>query len=452
MIEKLYDLVKNKRKKELREMLQEENPVDIADAIEKMLDSGDITTEELLLVYRILPKETAADTFVEMSPDTQELLIKGFSDKELKEVIDDLFLDDTVDIIEEMPANVVKRILSNVNSETRASINQLLNYPEDTAGTIMTIEFIDLRKTMTVADAFARIKKTGLDKETVYTCYVIDRNRKLEGLVSVKDLLLAEPEQTIEEIMEENVISINTFDDKEEVAMQFGKYDFMAMPVVDRENRLVGIVTFDDAIDVMQEEYSEDIEKMAAITPTDKPYLKMTVFEIWKARIPWLLLLMVSATFTSMIIKNYEHALAIQVALTAFIPMLMDTAGNSGSQSSVTVIRGISLGEISFGDLARVIWKEIRVAVISGATLMVAVFLKLLLLDRVGVMVAIVVAVTMLCTVIIAKLVGCMMPILSKRLGFDPAVMAAPFITTVVDAVSLIVYFQVASMLLHIVR
>jgi magnesium transporter len=452
MTQKILELLKEKKMKQLRSMLEEENSVDIAAAIEDLMDDENLAKEELLLLYRILPKEIAADTFVEMSGDTQEILIKAFSDKELKEVIDDMFLDDTVDMIEEMPANVVKRILRNIDAETRLSINQLLNYPEDSAGTIMTIEFIDLKKSMTVAQAFTRIKKTGLDKETVYTCYVIDRNRKLQGLVSVKDLLLAELDELIGDIMQENVISINTFDDKEEVAMMFGKYDFMAMPVVDSENRLVGIVTFDDAMDVMQEEYTEDIEKMAAITPTDKPYLKMTAFEIWKARIPWLMLLMVSATFTSMIIKSYEHALAVQVVLTAFIPMLMDTAGNSGSQASVTIIRGISLGEINFSDWLEVVWKETRVAVICGFTLAAAVFLKLLLLDRVGAMISLVVSITMLITILVAKIVGCSLPVISKKLGFDPAVMSAPFITTIVDAISLVVYFQVASLLLGISR
>lgn len=450
MTEKILELLKEKKMKQLREMLENENPVDIAAAIETMLDEEEIAKEELLLLYRILPKEMAAETFVEMSGETQEILIKAFSDKELKEVIDDMYLDDTVDMIEEMPANVVKRILRNVDADTRKSINQLLNYPEDSAGTIMTIEYIDLKKNMTVAEAFARIKKTGLDKETVYTCYVTDRNRKLLGLVSVKDLLLADPDEVMGDIMEENVISVNTFDDKEEVAMMFGKYDFMAMPVVDSENRLVGIITFDDAMDVMQEEYTEDIEKMAAITPTDKPYLKMSTFEIWKARIPWLLLLMVSATFTSMIIRGYEDALAAQVALTAFIPMLMDTAGNSGSQSSVTIIRGISLGEIQFRDWLEVLWKEVRVSLLCGATLAIAVFAKVMLVDGVNAMVAAVVSITMLFTIVIAKIVGCSLPILSKKLGFDPAVMSAPFITTIVDAISLIIYFQVASMLLHI--
>lgn len=450
MTDRILDLLKNKKNKELREIMEEENPVDIAAAIEELMDSDNIAKDELLLLYRILPKESAAEAFVEMGNETQEILIKSFSDHELKEVIDDMFLDDTVDIIEEMPANVVKRILRNVDADTRKSINQLLNYPEDSAGTIMTIEYIDLKKSMTVAEAFARIKKTGLDKETVYTCYVTDKNRKLLGLVSVKDLLLAEPEDVIGEIMQENVISVNTTDDKEQVAMMFGKYDFMALPVVDSERRLVGIVTFDDAIDVLQDEYTEDIEKMAAIMPTEKPYLKQNVFEIWKARIPWLLLLMVSATFTSIIISSYEHALAAQVVLTAFIPMLMDTGGNSGSQASVTIIRSLSLGQVEFSDWFTIMWKETRVAALCGATLAVAVFAKLLLLDGVGVAVAFVVSITMLTTVMVAKFVGCSLPILSKKIGVDPAVMSAPFITTIVDAISLIIYFRIATMFLDI--
>jgi magnesium transporter len=448
--ERIAELLKEKRSKELKEALADENPVDIASAIERLMDGDDIATEELLLLYRILPKETAAEVFVEMSNETQEILIKAFSDRELREVINELFLDDTVDIIEEMPANVVKRILRNIGSETRKSINQLLNYPEDSAGTIMTIEYVDLKKSMTVAEAFARIKKTGVDKETIYTCYVTDRDRRLLGLVSVKDLLLAEPGDVIGEIMQENVISVTTTDDKEQVAMMFGRYDFMAMPVVDSERRLVGIVTFDDAMDVMQAEATEDIEKMAAITPTEKPYLKMGAFEIWKARVPWLLLLMVSAAFTSIIISSYEKALSAHLVLMAFVPMLMDTAGNSGGQSSVTVIRGLSLGEIEFRDWLEVLWKEVRVSLLCGLTLAVAVFGKVMLLDRVTVDVALAVSATMMVTIFLAKLVGCTLPILSKRIGFDPAVMSAPFITTIVDAVSLMIYFGFASAILDI--
>lgn len=447
---KILELLKAKRKKELRELLENENCADIAAEINEMVEDETITREELIVLFRILPKDIASDTFVEMSYEAQEILISGFDDSELKEVLDDLFLDDTVDIIEEMPANVVKRMLRNVDASTRKSINQLLNYPEDSAGSIMTIEYVDLKKAMTVKEAFSRIRRTGVDKETIYTCYVTDRNRKLLGLVSVKDLLLAQHEDVVGDIMEENVISVTTTDDQEMVTQMFGKYDFMALPVVDSEDRLVGIITVDDAIDVMQEEFTEDIEKMNAIMPTDKPYLKMSTFEIWKVRIPWLLLLMVSATFTGMIISSFENALAAQAALIAYIPMLMDTGGNSGSQASVTVIRGLSLGEIEYGDWFRVFWKEIRVSLLCGITLAAANFVKLLLLDRVGLMIALVVSLTLVCTIFFAKIVGCSLPILSKKLGFDPAVMSSPFITTIVDALSLIIYFQIAQLLLGI--
>lgn len=448
MTEKILELLKDKKKVALKEFLAEQNPADIASWIEELLEGDDIAKEELLLLYRILPKEIAADTFVEMSVDTQEMLIKSFSDKELREVLDDIFLDDTVDIIEEMPANVVKRILKSVDPETRKSINQLLDYPDDSAGSIMTIEYVDLKKSMTVESAFKRIRKTGVDKETIYTCYVTDSNRKLLGLVSVKDLLLSDYEEIVGDIMEENVISVGTHDDQEEVANVFAKYDLLALPVVDKENRLVGIITVDDAIDVIQEEHTEDIEKMAAINPTDKPYLKLSVFDIWKSRILWLLVMMISSTFTSMIINHFESALAAQVILAAFVPMLMGTGGNAGSQASVTVIRGLSLGEVEFSDIVSVIWKEIRVAVMCGVTLAAAMFVKLLVVDQVGVMIAAVVALTLVVVVVVAKTVGCTLPILSKKVGLDPAVMSAPLITTIVDAISLIIYFTIATAIL----
>lgn len=446
----ILELLRRKQRKELRELLSEENCNDIATELEILLEDEEISHEELLVIFRILPKDTASDTFVEMNPDMQEALIKGFTDNELREVLDDLFLDDTVDIIEEMPANVVKRMLQNVNSDTRQTINQLLNYPENSAGSLMTIEYVDLKKNISVQDAFARIRKVGVDKETIYTCYVTDSDRRLQGLVSVKDLLLANYEDIVGDIMEENIISVTTSDDQEVVAQMFDKYDFMALPVVDSENRLVGIITVDDAIDVLQEEFTEDIEKMNAILPTDKQYLRMTPLELWKARIPWLLLLMISATFTGMIISSFEAALAAQVALVAYIPMLMDTGGNSGSQASVTIIRGLSLGEVAFGDILKVIWKEIRVALLCGVTLSFATFAKLMLFDRVGFMVALVVSCTLLITVLVAKVVGCTLPMFSKKFGFDPAVMSAPFITTIVDAISLFLYFTMAKALLHI--
>lgn len=441
----LDTLLEEKKYASLRDILSTMNPSDIAALFANIKES------KLPLLFRLLPKELAAETFVEMDPDEQEILIRGFSDSELKEVLDELYVDDAVDLVEEMPANVVKRILRQADPDMRKMINEILNYPEDSAGSIMTTEYVSLRPQMTVEEAIKHIRRTGVDKETIYTCYVTDKNRKLIGMVSAKTLLLSEEDSILQDIMESNVISVNTLTDQEEIAQMFYKYNFMAMPVVDGENRLVGIITFDDAIEVMQEEATEDIEKMAAIMPSDKPYLKTSVFEIWKNRIPWLLLLMISATFTGMIITSFEEALAAQVVLTAFIPMLMDTGGNSGSQSSVTVIRGISLNEIQFSDIFRVMWKEVRVAILCGFTLAIANFAKLMLFDRVGLQVSIVVCLTLVLTVFIAKLVGCTLPMIAKKIGFDPAVMASPFITTIVDAISLLIYFQVASLIFHFV-
>jgi magnesium transporter len=392
-----------------------------------------------------------------MESEEQELLIKGFSDNELKDVIDELYVDDAADIVEEMPANVVKRILRQADPEKRKMINEILNYPEDSAGSIMTTEYVTLRPDMTAEDAIKRIRRTGVDKETIYTCYVTENDRRLLGFISIKNLILADEEDVIADVMEYNTIAVNTMDDQEEVAQMFSKYAFMALPVVDKENRLVGIVTVDDAMDVMQEEATEDIEKMAAILPSEKPYLRMTVFEIFKHRIPWLMLLMISATFTGMIISSFENALASYVALTAFIPMLMDTGGNSGSQASVTVIRGISLNEIEFKDIFKVIWKEVRVAVICGAALAAANFLKIYLVDNlllhsagITLQVDAIVCGTLFLTVICAKFVGCTLPLIAKKIGFDPAVMASPFITTIVDAISLLIYFQIASRVLSL--
>ena len=439
--ETLVSLLEEKKYPTLRDVLVTLNPADIAALFEEL------PADRLPLLFRLLPKELAAETFVEMEPDEQELLIRGFSDNELKEVIDELYLDDAVDIVEEMPANVVKRILRSADPDTRKMINEILKYPEDSAGSIMTIEYVRLRRQFTVEQAIKHIRRTGIDKETIYTCYVTDDNRRLLGFVSVKTLLLSDEEASIEDVMETNVIYVYTTEDRETVANLFHKYNFIALPVVDEEQRLVGIVTVDDALDVMQEEYTEDIEKMAAITPSGKPYLKTSVFALWKARIPWLLLLMISATFTGMIITAFEQALAAQVTLAAFIPMLMDTGGNCGSQSSATVIRGLSL-EIEFSDLLRVQWKEIRVAVLCGVTLAAASFAKLLLFDKVTLAVALVVCVTLAVTVLCAKVVGCTLPILSMKVGFDPAVMSSPFITTIVDAISLMLYFSVATAVL----
>lgn len=450
LVEKIEDYVARKRYADLRDLLLPMEAPDIARLF------GDLDEKVLPLAFRLLPKEQAAEVFVELDSDQQELLIQGFSNTELKEVLDELYLDDTVDIVEEMPANVVKRILRHSDPEMRKSINEILKYPEDSAGSIMTTEFVDLKATMTVEDAFKRIRRTGPDKETINICYVIDEGRHLIGLLSIRTLLLSEEDDIIADIMERNIISVQTLDDQEVVARTLSKYDFLALPVVDTENRLVGIVTVDDAMDVLQDEVTEDIEKMAAMLPSDKPYLKTSTLETYKARIPWLLLLMISATFTGQIISSFESALAAATVLTAYIPMLMDTGGNCGSQASVTVIRGLSLSEIEFSDLFRVIWKEIRVAVVCGVTLAAANFIKLMLVDRlifhnpITFPVAAVICCTMVCTVLCAKVVGCALPLLAKKIGFDPAVMASPFITTIVDAISLLIYFQFATMILGI--
>ena len=439
-------LQSDKKYKTLRDVLSTMNPADIAAVFE------DLEEERLPVLFRLLPKELAADTFVEMEPEAQELLIQGFSDSELKEVLDELYLDDAVDLVEEMPANVVKRILRQADPDMRASINELLRYPEDSAGSIMTTEFVSLRPQQTVEEAFRRIRRTGVDKETIYTCYVTDNANHLIGIVTVRELLLSDYDDAIGSIMTPNVISVGTHEDQEEAARMCSRYAFLALPVVDGENRLVGIVTFDDAMDVIEEETTEDMEIMAAITPSDKSYMRSGVLQIWKQRIPWLLLLMISATFTGIIITNFENALAAQVALVGFIPMLMDTGGNSGSQSSVTIIRGLSLEEIEFTDLFQVVWKEIRVAVLCGLCLALACYAKIMLIDRmlmgndaVTPAIALIVCLTLAVTVLMAKTVGCTLPILAKKIGFDPAVMASPFITTIVDALSLLVYFGIAS-------
>jgi magnesium transporter len=446
----LTALVEGKKYATLRDILITMNPSDVAAVFEDM-DEG-----VLPLLFRLLPKELAAETFVEMEPESQELLIHGFSDAELKEVVDELYVDDAVDLVEEMPTNVVKRILRSADPEMRRMINEILRYPEDSAGSIMTTEFATLRPKMTVEEAIKRIRRTGVDKETINTCYVTDRG-ELIGALSLRTLILSDPDDVVEDIMEPHVISVSTTEDQETVAQMFSKYNFSAMPVVDTENRLVGIVTVDDAIDVMQEEVTEDIEKMAAITPSEKTYLRSNAVDLFKHRIPWLMLLMVSATFTGMILNKFEDALAVQVVLTIFIPMLMDTGGNSGSQASVTVIRALALDELEFPDLLQVIWKEIQTAVLCGAALAVACFAKIMLVDRlllgntdVTMLVAAVVCLTMAMTVLVAKIVGCTLPMFAKKLGFDPAVVASPFITTIVDALSLLVYFGIAMALLKI--
>ncbi|MBQ8851880.1 MAG: magnesium transporter [Oscillibacter sp.] len=417
----------------------------------------DLDDDRVPLVFRLLPKELAAEVFVELESDDQELLITGFSNAELKEVLDELYLDDAVDIVEEMPANVVKRILQHSDPEMRKSINEILKYPEDSAGSIMTTEFVDLKENLTVEDALKHIRRTAQDKETINVCYVTDSRRHLLGWVSIRTLILAEEEDFIGDIMERNFIAVQTLDDQESTAQALSKYDFLALPVVDTEGRLVGIVTIDDAIDVIEEETTEDFEKMAAMLPSDKPYLKTGVFETWKARTPWLMMLMLSATFTGMILTHFEKSLVACAILTSYIPMLSGTGGNSGTQASTAIIRALSLDEVRFSDLFRVLWKELRVALFCGLGLAAANFVKMMLVDRwllanptVTPMVALVVCATLVGTVLAAKLVGCALPILAEKVGFDPAVMASPFITTIVDAISLLVYFQFARMFLGI--
>ena len=449
--ELLMQLVEQRQYRRLREELAQMNEVDVAE----FLDELDV--EQEILVFRLLPKDMAAEVFTYLeNADDQEKLIGALSDRELREVLDELYLDDTVDLIEDMPANVVSRILRNTDASTRSQINQLLNYPKDSAGSIMTTEFVDLHPDATVEQSFARIRRVGLDKETVYTCYVT-QNRVLLGVVTVRRMLLSAYETRIGDIMETNVLSVNTHEDKEDVAQLFSKYDLSAIPVVDGEDRLVGIITFDDAMDVIEEETTEDFEKMAAILPSDKPYLKTGVFETWRSRVPWLLLLMLSATFSGMIITHFESVLASCVVLTSFITMLSGTGGNSGSQSSVAVIRALSLGEVEFSDMFAVVWKELRVALLCGVCLGAANFVKMMLVDRllmgngeVTVPVALVVCCTLVLTVLCAKMVGCALPMAAEKIGIDPAVMAAPFITTIVDALSLLIYFAIASQVLGI--
>lgn len=426
----------------LRQRVAEMNEADVAMLMEQLEE------EEMLRMFRILPKDLAADVFSYLEVENQQTIITSLSEKDAAVIIDNLMADDAVDLLEEMPANIVKKLLANASPDTRRDINQLLRYPVDSAGSIMTVEYVDLKESLTVAEAIERIRKVGVDSETINICYVLDAQRKLLGTVALRYLLLSEPDEIIGDIMHENVISINTLMDQEEAAAQFKKYDFTSMPVVDNENRLVGIITVDDIVDILEEEATEDIEKMAAIMPSDKPYMKTGILETFKKRIPWLLLLMVSATFTGQIISHFEDALSACAALIMFIPMLMDTGGNAGGQASVTVIRGLSLGEITYRDTLRIIWKEARVALLCGVTLAAANFAKLMLFDRVGLSVSLVVCLTLIVAILIAKLIGCTLPVLAKRIGFDPAVMASPFITTIVDALSLMVYFQFASGLL----
>ena len=438
----LASFIENKKYSSLRDAMETMHAADIALALEECKES------QIPLIFRLLPKELAAETFAQMDEDRQALLIQSFSDSELKAVVDELYVDDAVDLVEEMPANMVKRILRQADREKRKLINEILKYPEDSAGSIMTTEYVRLRPEMSVSEAIRHIRKTGVDKETISTCFVTETNRNLIGIVSMRQLLFADENAIVRDIMTDEVISVLTTKDREKVSLDFAKYDFSAMPVVDEENRLVGIVTIDDIVDVLQEETTEDIEKMGAITPLEKPYLKTSAFEIFKSRIPWLFILMISAAFTGMIITKFENALSAQIALVASIPMLMGTGGNCGSQSSVTIIRGLSIGEIEFSDILRIIWKELRVAILCGIALAVVNMAKLVLLDSLPTAVALVICITLLLDVIVAKIVGCTLPLIADKIGLDPAVMASPFITTIVDAISLLIYFEIAALIL----
>ena len=448
IFERLNDLLLEKKYSAFMHEIDELNDIDAAEYLMSLPD------EMMLSAFRMLKKDAAAGIFSFMDFDMQESIIERMNDTEIAMIIEDLFVDDAVDILEELPAIMVKRILKVSRPETRNLINKFLSYPEDSAGSVMTAEFIDLHKEMTVAQAIESIRKKGVDKETIYVAYVTNQSRVLEGIVSLKDLIFAEPDAIISDIMETDILCANTLDHQEDVVTMIQKYDMLALPIVDKENRLVGIVTVDDAIDVIEEEATEDIEKMAAIVPSDKPYMRAGVFEIWKTRIPWLLLLMLSATFTGQIIASFEEKLAAIPVLIAFIPMLMGTGGNSGGQSSVTIIRGLAIGEIENRDILKIIWKETRVALLCGAVLSVCNFVKIILIDNmlfgngVSISANLVVSLTLIATVIVAKIVGCALPVAAKKIGLDPAVMASPFITTIVDAVSLLIYFAIASAIL----
>lgn len=435
----LLPLLEAKNYREIKRIVCYFNPIDLVEAFEELPENY------VPIIFRLLNKDLAADTFIEMDTDMQERLIHELTDSELKEVVEELFMDDATDLVEEMPAMIVNRILRQADNETRDIINELLQYPEGSAGSIMTTEFVNLNPRMTAADAIKRIRRTGVDKETIDTCYVTDYHRHLIGVVSIRAVILADDDDLIVDFMEKNIISVKTLEDQEDVARMFERYHFTSMPVVDAENRLVGIVTVDDAMDVLTEETTEDIAKMAAIVPSYKPYLKESTYTLWRNRIPWLMVLMVSATFTGMIINRYEDALAVHVILAAFIPMLMDTAGNAGSQSSSTIIRGLSLEEIAFADFFKIIWKETKVGFFTGVTMGVFTFLKLVLLDKLAVAVALTVALTLIATVVSAKIGGSVLPLLANYLRMDPAVVSGPLITTVVDAFSLIIYFRFAT-------
>lgn len=439
MINNVKKLIKQEKFSELQKEIIKLDEADIAEILQELDD------KEIVKVFSLLPKDLAAKTFSYLDINYEQVIINSLSDKEAAKIIEDMAADDATDLLIEMPSNVVTKILANTTTETRKDINNLLHYPEDSAGSIMTVEFLEIRGNVTIKDAIEEIRNEAWDKETIDFCYILDDERKLLGTISLKQILLAKPDELVYDIMKKTHKYVSTNTDQEVVAKKMQKYDLNVIPVVDSEKRLVGIITIDDIVDIIEDETTEDIEKMAAITPTDKPYMSMNTFEIWKKRIPWLLLLMISATFTSKIIQTYENALSKFVILTSFIPMFMDTAGNAGGQSSVTIIRGLSLNEIRFKDIFKIIFKEFKVAILVGITLAIANFGKLLLIDHVAVNIAIVVCITLVITIMFAKIIGCSLPMIAKRLGFDPAVMASPFITTIVDAVSLIIFFQVAT-------
>lgn len=443
-MKELFELLENKQYRQLKAELVELNEADIAAFL------TELDKEKILLVFRMLPKDQAADVFAFLEVEEQQHIINGINDNELKQIIEDLYVDDAVDMLEELPATVVKRVLQNATPETRALINQFLQYPENSAGSIMTAEYVGLKSTMTVADAFAYIRKNGVDKETIYTCYVMDQKRKLEGVVTVKDLLMHSYETVIGDIMDTNVITVVTTEDQERVAEDFTKYDLLSMPVVDKEDRLVGIVTVDDIVDVMEQEATEDFEKMAAMAPSEKPYLKTSVFQLAKNRIVWLLVLMVSSMLTGGILAKYERAFALIPLLVTFIPMLTDTGGNAGSQSSTLIIRGMAVGEIEPSDILKVLWKEIRVGVLVGVILGAVNFVRLVLMYPGQEMVCLTVVLSLFMTVLLAKAIGCTLPIVAKVMKLDPAIMAAPLITTIVDAFSLVIYFQLACRFLNL--
>ena len=453
LVKKVIELIEDKKYVLVKKEFADMNEADIAEVLEELQE--ELPTQEFIRVFRLLPKDIAADVFAHLPVEIEQYIINSLTDKETTNIIENMFADDAADLMEEMPASVVRRILALASDETRNDINHLLKYPEDSAGSIMTVEFADLKENITVKQALERIRKIGIDKETINTCYVLDLQRHLVGSVTLRTLLLGNPDAIVSDIMDENVITVSTLDDQETVARQFQKYDFMAMPVVDSENRLVGIITVDDILEIIEEEATEDMEKMAAILPSDKSYFRTGIFETFKSRIPWLLILMISATITGTIIDSFEAKLAGITGLVAFIPMLMDTGGNSGGQATVTIIRAISLNEVEFKDIFRVIWKEIRVAVLCGLTLAVVNFIRVLIMNALGtgitheaIMVNITVCITLCITVMCAKLVGCMLPILANQLGFDPAVMASPFITTIVDAISLVLFLKIATFML----